>query len=182
VGFAELANPGPETPVGRPGEPVDQIGSFLKEGNGAVRPPAGAAWPTGTGPPGRFCVIASACRRLVRRRRLEAVGRRRCRCHCRRGALRLLLSQLPHPSAVNAGVRVPATAVHGWSPRPASGLVIEADLAPAAWIEPLLRARLASCRVIPVPRTAGFCCGTASASSTSAYSSLHQGSAIRSRA
>jgi hypothetical protein len=67
VGFAELANPGPptssrvvarglstvghrpgpEAPVDRPGEPVDQIGSFLKEGNGAVRPPPGAAWPPG---------------------------------------------------------------------------------------------------------------------------------------
>ena len=30
---------------------------------------------------------------------------------------------------------------HAWSPSPASGLVIESDLAPAAWIEPRLRAR-----------------------------------------
>ena len=30
---------------------------------------------------------------------------------------------------------------HNWSPSPASGLVIETDLAPAAWIEPRLRAR-----------------------------------------
>jgi hypothetical protein len=29
---------------------------------------------------------------------------------------------------------------HTWSPSPASGLVIESDLAPAAWIEPRLRA------------------------------------------
>jgi hypothetical protein len=29
---------------------------------------------------------------------------------------------------------------HAWSPSPASGLVIESDLAPAAWIEPLLQA------------------------------------------
>ncbi len=31
---------------------------------------------------------------------------------------------------------------HAWSPSPASGLVIESDLAPAAWIEPLLQAGL----------------------------------------
>jgi len=30
---------------------------------------------------------------------------------------------------------------HAWSPSPGSGLVIESDLAPAAWIEPRLRAR-----------------------------------------
>jgi hypothetical protein len=30
---------------------------------------------------------------------------------------------------------------HAWSPSPASGLVSESDLAPAAWIEPRLRAR-----------------------------------------
>jgi hypothetical protein len=29
---------------------------------------------------------------------------------------------------------------HAWSPSPASGLVVESDLAPAAWIEPRLRA------------------------------------------
>jgi hypothetical protein len=40
-------------------------------------------------------------------------------------------------------------ATRAWSPGPASGLVIDRDLAAAAWIEPLLRARSSEVRRSP---------------------------------